>query len=151
MATTTLAQALYNFQIEYTNAKANKSKRKLEVLEPKWQEINNWWDVYFQASKQAIAIAGIVDVLGGVIDTSTLPEVSGGVNRRDGVVSVSPGAQKITFDAPFSTLNYTLNIITYDSNGVATLHTRGVKELDGFNITITYAGTLEYNAIQLSS
>lgn len=152
---TTLGQALYNYQQEYIKAVDTNSKRKIELLDQGWQRINNWWDIYFQSSaegdttKANEAITGIKEVLGGVVDSSILPSVSGGIDRRDGIVTVSAGTQTITFASDFGTQNYRLDISVYDTNGVPVLYTRGAKASTGFNVTPTIGGTLEYTAIAL--
>lgn len=80
----TLANALYNYNVEYRNAISNKSKRKIEKLDAGWQQISNYWDIYLQAKAEgesimaADAIIGIVAVLGGSIDTSILPVLGTG-------------------------------------------------------------------------
>jgi hypothetical protein len=148
---TTLKQALYNFQLRYTNALANEAKREIRDLEEDWNQINNWWDVYFQSIAEGdggtanTAIVEIVKVLGGTIDTSVLPVLAVGALTRKGVVNVLPGLQKVSFTSLGGT-NYVLDLNLYNSNGVSVGYTRGAKEEDGFYINPSMSGTLEYRA-----
>lgn len=153
---TTLANALNNFNTEYLNALASKSKRKIDQYDQDWQQINNYWDVYFQASAEGLttmansAIDGIVAILGGVIDTSLLPVVTGGaVPTIAGVESVTPTLQKITMPRNVGSTDYSLVVNILNSEGYSVGYKMGAKENDGFYITPSLAGTLTYQVIIL--
>lgn len=155
MAVPTLYEALDAFQEQYKNALAENSQRLVAELQNYWQRINNDWALYLQAKAESNAtgaseaIADIVEVLGGIVDTSLLPNIGGSIAQFNNVHSVVPGAQKISFIGSFPDTNYRLIINIYDSSGNQILYVRGSKEADGFNITPSFAGTLEYNAIYL--
>ena len=152
MAQATLYEALNSFNEQYLDALASGSKRRVERLDQDWQRINNYWDLYIQAKAEGNevgannAIQGIVDVLGGDIDVSVLPDIGGAETEVDGVESVVPGAQKISFTLDLGTTAYRLTFNLYDTSGVPIGYTLGAKESDGFNINPSYSGTLEYNA-----
>ena len=149
---TTLAQALSNYNTQYLNALASKSKRRIEVLDQGWQQINNYWDIYLQATAEgdtstaASAITGITGVLGGVIDASVVPNISPGANVRKGIVSVTPGLQKIDFSSDIGTAAYKLDLDLYTTQGIQAGFIRGVKYTSGFDINPSFSGTLEYRA-----
>lgn len=152
MALPTLYEAMSSFYDSYIDALQTKSQRRVASITQDWQTINNNWDLYFQASAEgnttgaATAIDNIVEILGGGIDISVLPSVGGTETERDGVVSVTAMAQKITFVTTLGTTDYRLLINITDSSGVPIGYELGVLEEDGFNITPSFPGTLRYNA-----
>lgn len=152
---TTLAQALSNYNTQYLNALATKSKRDVERLDQGWQQINNYWDIYLQASAEGnttmttAAITGITNILGGVIDVSTLPVITGGLGRVGGVVSVTPTYQKIPYSRDLGTTSYVLNITLLSATGVPVGYVRGAKDTDGFYITPSFASILDYSVTEI--
>lgn len=152
MALPTLYQAMASFYDSYEEALQTKSQRRIAKINQDWQTINNNWDLYLQASAEgnttgaAIAIDNIVEVLGGGIDISVLPNIGGTETERDGVVAVLPISQKISFVADIGTVNYRLLINIQDGTGIPIAYVLGAQETDGFNITPSFAGTLSYNA-----
>lgn len=152
MAQATLYEAMYSFHERYKDALAKNSRRLVQRLDQDWQTINNNWDLYLQAKAEGneiganTAIQEIVVILGGDIDVSVLPDIAGAETEVDGVVSVIPGLQKITFTLDLGTTNYRLTLNIYDGSGVPIGYTLGAKESDGFNINPSFNATLEYNA-----
>jgi len=152
MAQATLYEALYIFNVQYIDALSKNSLRIVERLDKQWQQINNYWDLYLQASAEGnttgadAAIGEIVIILGGDIDISVLPNIGGTITERDGSQSVLAVATRITFVADIGTVNYRLLINLYDSSGVPLGHVLGSQETDGFTITPSFPGTLIYNA-----
>lgn len=152
MAQSTLYEALYAFNERYLDALSSKSLRQIAIIEQQWQQINNYWDLYLQAKAEGNttgannAIDGIVNLLGaGTVDISILPNIGGVITERDGVLSVLPVAQKISF-ADLGTTNYRLIFNITDANGYPIAYVLGTLETDGFNITPSFSGTLSYNA-----
>lgn len=152
MAQPTLYEALNSFNEQYLNALSQKSRRLIDKLDLQWQQINNYWDLYFQAKAEGntvgadMAIDGIVQILGGDIDISVLPNIGGTETERDGVDSVLAVEAKINFTADIGTVNYRLVINLHSSAGVPLGYTLGALDTDGFTITPSFPGTLTYNA-----
>lgn len=152
MALPTLYEAMSSFYDSYIDALQTKSQRRVASITQDWQTINNNWNLYFQASAEgnstgaATAIDNIVEILGGGIDISVLPNIGGTETERDGVVAVLAVAQKISFVADIGTTNYRLLLNITDASGVPVAYTLGALETDGFNITPSFPGTLWYNA-----
>lgn len=152
MAQATLYEAMYSFHLRYRDALEKNARRLVQRLDQDWQTINNNWDLYLQAKAEGNetganeAIQEIVDILGGDIDISVLPNIGGIETEVDGVVSVIPGLQKITFTLDLGTTTYRLTYNLVDDSGVPIGYVLGAKEADGFNINPSFSGTLEYNA-----
>lgn len=149
-ASSTLYEALNAYNEQYLDALASNSLRQIAILEQGWQQINNYWDLYLQAKAEGNtsgadnAIDGIVQILGGSIDISILPNIGGIITERDGVVPVLAVAQKISF-ADLGTTSYRLVFNLTDSSGYPIAYVLGALESDGFNITPSFPGTLSYN------
>ena len=152
MAQATLYEAMASFHSRYLEALSTNSKRIIERLAQDWQTISNNWDLYLQAKAEGntigadTAIGDIVILLGGDIDISVLPNITGAITERDGVESVTAIATKINFVSDIGTVNYRLLINIHDSSGVPIGYVLGALETDGFTITPSFPGTLIYNA-----
>lgn len=152
MAQATLYEALNSFNEQYLDALGKNSQRRIELLDKQWQQISNYWDLYFQAKAEGnstgadMAIGSIVDILGGDIDISVLPNIGGTVTDRDGTESVTAVQTKINFASDIGTVNYRLLINIRDSGGIPMGYVLGAQETDGFTITPSFSGTLIYNA-----
>ncbi len=152
MAQATLYEAMQSFHDRWIDALEKNSRRTVDKLERDWQTINNNWDLYIQAKAEGNdsgalqAIDQIVEILGGDIDVSVLPNIGGVETELDGSESVLAVTTKIDFDADIGTTSYRLIINIHDSNGYPIGYQLGAQESDGFTITPSFAGTLTYNA-----
>ena len=89
----------------------------------------------------------IVDV---ILNRGTI-NIESPVNMKTGTTPVLPaGSRKILFAdygyEDFDSADYSLLLDVYDASGVKAGFTKGAKETDGFNVTLSYDSYVEFNA-----